>query len=280
MERLNTGGVRNRVDGRQRRDPTPYDKFNRDNDLKQDIRVGKNSEEVIKKEEPPPEHSIFRTRCTVMQKICNVIIDSHSGRNLVSRRMVNKLCLETEKHTPLVKIDWIHKGNDVQNDEVCRVSFSIGRTYVDDVLCEVVEMDTCHMILGRPWQFNNGATHKSRDNVYIFKKDGRRIVLKPLTENEPYKIKTTEKKELLVINNNALTENLKQSEEVCDLVVTEKEEPPSTEIPPKVQTLDMHEMHDGDMIVKMDNMHDILKVVESDIQHIDVVPIEEKDKIE
>ncbi|XP_020268595.1 annexin D3-like [Asparagus officinalis] len=123
-------------------------------------------------------------------------------------------------------------------------------------------------------------THRSRDNVYIFKKDGRRIVLKPLIEKETSKIKTIGKKELLVTNNDALTENLKQFEEVCDLVVTEKEEHASTEIPPKVQTLDMHEMHDGDMIVKMDDMHDILKVVESDIQHIDVVPIEENDKIE
>ncbi|XP_020269351.1 uncharacterized protein LOC109844648 [Asparagus officinalis] len=42
----------------------------------------------------------------------------------------------------------------------------------------------------------------------------------------------------------------------------------------------MHEIHDGDMIVKMDDTHDILKMVESDIAHIDVIPIEEKDKIE
>ena len=33
------------------------------------------------------------------------------------------------------------------------------------------------------------------------------------------------------------------------------------------------------MIVKMDDMHDILNVVESDMQHTDVVPIEENDKI-
>ncbi|XP_020259159.1 uncharacterized protein LOC109835598 [Asparagus officinalis] len=233
-----------------------------------------------KAEEPPQRHNIFRTRCTVQQKICDVIIDSGSSENIVSRRMVEKLGLKTEKHPAPYKIGWIRKGNDVQVDEVCRVSFSIGRTYVDEALCDVVEMDACHMLLGRPWQFDVDATHRGKDNVYIFKKDGRRIVLKSLTEKESSKIKTIKRKELFVTNNDALTENLKQSEEVCDLVVTEKEEHASTEIPHKVQTLDMHEMHDGDMIVKMDDMHDILKVVESDIQHINVVPIEEKDKIE
>ncbi|XP_020270990.1 uncharacterized protein LOC109846178 [Asparagus officinalis] len=54
-----------------------------------------------------------------------------------------------------------------------------------------------------------------------------------------------------------------------------------TESPPKVQTLVMHEIHDtdGDMIKKMNIMHDIPIEIVSDIAHIDVVPIEEKNKI-
>ncbi|XP_020258805.1 uncharacterized protein LOC109835231 [Asparagus officinalis] len=162
-----------------------------------------------KAEEPPQRHNIFRTRCTVQQKIYDVIIDSGSSENIVSRRMVEKLGLKTEKHPAPYKIGWIRKGNDVQVDEVCRVSFSIGRTYVDEAMCDVVEMDACHMLLGRPWQFDVDATHRGKDNVYIFKKDGRRIVLKPLTEKGPVKTIVAEKKNFLVVDNEDFMKDVK-----------------------------------------------------------------------
>ena len=60
----------------------------------------------------------------------------------------------------------------------------------------------------------------------------------------------------------------------------EKEKPAPAEIPPNVQTLVMHEIHDanGDMTVKMDIMYDIPKEVVSNIVHIVLVPMEEKDR--
>ena len=33
----------------------------------------------------------------------------------------------------------------------CRVTFFMGKCYVDEVVCDVVEMDACHLILGIPW---------------------------------------------------------------------------------------------------------------------------------
>ena len=32
----------------------------------------------------------------------------------------------------------------------CRVTFSMSKCYVDEVVCDV-EMDACHLILGKPW---------------------------------------------------------------------------------------------------------------------------------
>lgn len=40
---------------------------------------------------------IFRTRCTSGGKVCNVIIDSGSCENMVSKEMVEKLNLKCEK---------------------------------------------------------------------------------------------------------------------------------------------------------------------------------------
>ncbi|XP_024031026.1 uncharacterized protein LOC112094434 [Morus notabilis] len=82
---------------------------------------------------PTQRHAIFKTRCTVNDKVCDVIIDS--GR----------------KH------------------------------YKDEVSCDVVDMDACHVLLGRPWQFDRSVQHKGRENVYQFLWHGRKIGLLPLT---------------------------------------------------------------------------------------------------
>ena len=55
-------------------------------------------------------HNIFHTRCTVNRKVCDVIIDSGSSENIVSKNMVTKLGLKTEKHPSPYKIGWIKQG--------------------------------------------------------------------------------------------------------------------------------------------------------------------------
>ena len=104
-----------------------------------------------KQEEPSQRHKIFRTRCTVNKRVCDIIIDSGSSENIMSKIMVTKLGLQTRQHPCPYKIGWIKRGNEVKITETCHIKFSIGKNYVDEVICDVVEMDACHIILGRPW---------------------------------------------------------------------------------------------------------------------------------
>jgi hypothetical protein len=62
-----------------------------------------------RKEEQTQRNNIFRTRCTVNQRVCDVIIDGGSGENVVSEAMVRKLGLKTEKHPSPYKIGWIKR---------------------------------------------------------------------------------------------------------------------------------------------------------------------------
>lgn len=103
-----------------------------------------------KQNEPSQRHNIFRTRCTVNKRVCDIIIDSGSSENIISKAMVTKLGLQTEKHPAPYKIGWIKRGTEVKVTEVCHIKFSIGKNYADEVTCDVVEMDACHIILGRP----------------------------------------------------------------------------------------------------------------------------------
>ncbi|KAI0513439.1 hypothetical protein KFK09_009460 [Dendrobium nobile] len=63
--------------------------------------------------------------------------------------------------------------------ESCRVTFSIGKQYVCDVLCDVLDMDICHLILGRPWQFNVDTHYDGRANVNSLDWKGRKLRLLP-----------------------------------------------------------------------------------------------------
>lgn len=43
-------------------------------------------------------------------------------------------------------------------------------------------MDACHLILGRPWQYDIKAIHKGHENTYEFDWLGKRIVLLPMRD--------------------------------------------------------------------------------------------------
>ena len=131
--------------------------------------------------------NIFRTRCTVGGKLCNLIIDSGSSENLVAQEMVDKLKLKTEGHPHPYRILWFNKGNEVNVSSRCLVSFSIG-SFKDDVYCDVVPMDACHILLGRPWQYDRGTMHDGTLNTYsFFVKNGdrkKKLVLKPMKDDQ------------------------------------------------------------------------------------------------
>ena len=51
------------------------------------------------------------------------------------------------------------------------------------MLCDVVEMDACHILLGRPWLFDKKSHHDGKAKTYEFKKDGQQYKLTPMLEN-------------------------------------------------------------------------------------------------
>ncbi|GJU46344.1 RNA-directed DNA polymerase [Tanacetum coccineum] len=84
-------------------------------------------------------NNIFRTKCTFKGKIYDMIIDGGSCENV----------------------------------------FSIGKSYKDEVWCEVIPMDAAHILLGHHWQFDRKTKHDGFQNTYSFKKDGVNITLVP-----------------------------------------------------------------------------------------------------
>lgn len=132
---------------------------------------------IPKKQDDSQRHKIFRIRCTIRNKICNVNIDSGSSKNVVSKSLVMTLNLKTDRHPTPYKIAWIKKGPKVQVLEVYKVPLSIGKYYKDEILRDVVDINACHIQLGRPWHYNDDATYKGRDNTFLFWWFDKKIVL-------------------------------------------------------------------------------------------------------
>ncbi|PKI69375.1 hypothetical protein CRG98_010173 [Punica granatum] len=99
--------------------------------------------------------------------------------------MVNKLGLRTQRHPKPYKLQWLNESDEMKVTKQALVSFKIGR-YTDERLCDVVPMQASHLLLGRPWKFDQRATHDDYKNQYSFKNDGQKVTLVSLPSHQVY----------------------------------------------------------------------------------------------
>jgi hypothetical protein len=126
--------------------------------------------------------NIFQSDCKIQDKVCKLIIDGGSFANVISSDLVNALSLSTRRLPTPRYIQWMNQSGTLKITHKARVKFSVG-TYIDTVDCDVAPLSACHLLLGRPWQFDLDATHGGRSNNYSFVHKGVTHVLKPMPEN-------------------------------------------------------------------------------------------------
>ena len=76
-----------------------------------------------KYEENTQHHQLFRTRCTINNKLFELIIDNGSCENIISREAVKLLKLLVEKHPNSYSIGWIKAAEKIEVKEQCKVPF-------------------------------------------------------------------------------------------------------------------------------------------------------------
>ncbi|XP_025822327.1 uncharacterized protein LOC112898161, partial [Panicum hallii] len=99
-------------------------------------------------------HNLFQSRCKVQGQVCRFIIDGGSCNNIVSALLVEKLGLQPRRHPHPYHMQWLNNSGTVKVSAMIRLSFSIG-DYHGEVDCDIVPMQACHLLLGRPWQFDD-----------------------------------------------------------------------------------------------------------------------------
>lgn len=89
-------------------------------------------------------------QCISGGRLCNVIIDGVNLEKLASK-IVNMLRIKMEQHSKPYRISWFEKGGKVKVSHRCRVCFLLEERIFWSSLCDVVDIETCHLLLGWPW---------------------------------------------------------------------------------------------------------------------------------
>lgn len=125
-------------------------------------------------------HTLFQSKFIIKEHLCKVIIDGGSYNNLASTDMVEKVGLITTQHPHPYYIQWLNSCGRLKVTKLVRVHFSIG-SYHDYIDCDIVPMQACSLLLGRPWQYDRYIEHHGRSNHYTFTYKEKKITLLPMS---------------------------------------------------------------------------------------------------
>ncbi|GJT78712.1 putative reverse transcriptase domain-containing protein [Tanacetum coccineum] len=97
-----------------------------------------------------------------------------------------KARIEDYKSSQTYSYSGLRKGGEVHSFFMRVMFVFCGETLIkDNVWCDVVPMDACHLLLGRPWEYDRDITHNERTNTYSFLFRGVKITLMP---NKPKEV--------------------------------------------------------------------------------------------
>jgi len=100
--------------------------------------------------------------------------------------MVEKVNLQLIPHPKPYKLQWINEDGELTVDKQVKVEFSVAN-YKDKVLCDVVPIKACHILLGRPWQFDKKTMHNGLTNEITSTHKEKKFVFCPLSHSQVVK---------------------------------------------------------------------------------------------
>jgi hypothetical protein len=119
----------------------------------------------------------------IKDKLCRIVVDNGSCNNITSQELVDRLGLKSRWHPSPYKMQWLNDCGALCVSHIVTVPFSVGK-YNDHVECDVVLMQACQLLLGRPWLYDRDVQIFGRTNKLSFVYKGERISLLPLTPEE------------------------------------------------------------------------------------------------
>ena len=138
---------------------------------------------------------------------------------------------------------------------------SIEKYYKDEIVCDV---DTCHILLTRPWHYDVDANYKGRDNTSVFWWFGKKIVLMPRCQSLENNSVKKDKPLFTSITCSNFFKQVKEPNFVVAFMVKGQSKA-TIDIPTKVQVVDFTDLSPNELPNELSLIRNIQ-------HHIDLVP--------
>ena len=112
--------------------------------------------------------------------MCELIIGGGSCTNVASMTLINKLQVHAKVCIPLyILYNGSNKRSEKTTSKQALILFFV-RPYWGEGLCDILSIDACQILVGKPWLFDNHVMYDGHANMYALKFKGRNLTLAPL----------------------------------------------------------------------------------------------------
>ena len=118
------------------------------------------------------KNELFHIRVISKHQKIDTLFDSGSQVNLIFEAIVNKLGLATTPHKKPYPLGWLNDRAQLQVTRQCKLKFSVGSTFVDEVELDIIPLVICGIVLGSPYLYDRKAIFYRAENKYLLVKDG------------------------------------------------------------------------------------------------------------
>ena len=127
-------------------------------------------------------------------------------------------------------------------------------------------MDVCHVLLGRPWQYDRNVMYNGRENTFSLEKEGRRHTLIPL-KDEKAEEQTSPK--ILLVKEKEFLEQLQEDEVIFAIIGKPRTIITNTRI--NELLVEINKLLEEYVDIVVDDFPDELPHVRSISHHIDLI---------
>ena len=106
------------------------------------------------------------------------MFDSGSQVNLISEAIVKKLRLLTTPHKKPYPLGWLCDKAKLHVTRQCKLKFSFGSAFVDEVELDIVPLDICGIVLGSPYLYDRKTIFYRVENKSLLVKDGIEYIVR------------------------------------------------------------------------------------------------------
>ena len=100
---------------------------------------------------------------------------------MISETIVKKLGLLITPHKKAYPLGLVCDKAKLQVTRQCKLRFSIGSTFVDEVELDIVPLDICGIFLGSPYLYDIKAIFYRIENNYQLTKDGIEYIVRVIS---------------------------------------------------------------------------------------------------